>query len=118
MLRINQGASAKEVLAQDPVIEQYVSMVGQSSQWSKHPVAVDTVGWLRVDFVNDEWLLVDEVQSDLVNSITQAKAIVTSETFEEFLSKLGEKAREAARGKISEQQYTANSVISFKRGIV
>jgi len=107
VLRINQGASAKEVLAQDPVIEQYVSMVGQSSQWSKHPVAVDTVGWLRVDFVNDEWLLVDEVQSDLVNSITQAKAIVTSETFEEFLSKLGEKAREAARDKISEQQYAA-----------
>jgi GNAT superfamily N-acetyltransferase/uncharacterized ParB-like nuclease family protein/2'-5' RNA ligase len=100
VLQINQGANAESILAEDPVLEQYVDMVRQSSTMSGHPSGDKTVGWLRVDFVNEHYLLVDEVQTDLVNSVTQAKAIVESRTFAEFMEKVqSEKIREAIREK-------------------
>ena len=95
VLKINQGASARRVLAEDPWLENYVGMVGQSGEMSGHPTGAETVGWLRVDFIDKDWLLVDEVQSDLVSSVTQAKAILDAETFDDFLSKFdNEKVRE------------------------
>src|SRR5208337_2185232 len=86
VLRINQSADASRILAQDPLLAQYVDMVGQSSEMSGHPAAKKTVGWLRVDFVDEDWLLVDEVQSDLVNSVSQAKLILEADSFDDFMA--------------------------------
>jgi 8-oxo-dGTP pyrophosphatase MutT (NUDIX family) len=94
VVQINKSADAERILEEDPAVKWYVDAVSQSSQMSGHPAEMNTVGWLRVDFIDKDWLLVDEVQSDLVNSVTQAKALITSETYEEFLANLGEKAQE------------------------
>lgn len=102
VLQLNQGANAQRILAQDPVIRDYVTMVAQGGQQSEHPVTLQTVGWLRVDFVNEDWLLIDEVQSDLVNSVVQAKNIVITPTFEEFVENLtNPKVREKVLEKVS-----------------
>jgi hypothetical protein len=106
VLQINQGASAREILDREPVLKRYISMVGQSSEQSGHPANEDTVGWLRADFIDEDWLLVDEAQSDLVNSCAQAKNIVTSRNFEEFLAGLNnEHVKSLVLEKISEQQF-------------
>lgn len=115
VLQINQGAQASEALADDPVIERYIEMVRQSSQMSGHPSRMDTVGWLRVDFVDEDYLLVDEVQSDLVNSVTQAKTIVESNTFQEFMGKIeSEKIREM----IQERGITSGTFSSVRRQFI
>jgi hypothetical protein len=93
VLQINQGAKATKILKQDPVLERYISMVRQSSTMSGHPSGELTVGWLRVDFVDQNYLLVDEIQTDLVNSVTQAKSIVECRTFEEFLARQSEQVK-------------------------
>lgn len=86
VLQINRSADASRILSKDPALEQYVNYVGQSSAYSGHPAGMETVGWLRLDFVNQDWLLVDEVQSDLVNSVTQARAIVQADSFDNFVA--------------------------------
>ena len=45
------------------------------------------MGWLRVDFVNDEWLLIDEVQSDLINAVDLAKRFIVEPNLESLMSK-------------------------------
>jgi len=86
VLQINQGASAKGIMGEDMLLSDYVDYVGKSSEMSGHPVGKDTVGWLRLDFIDKDWLLVDEVQTDLINSVSQAKAVLEAETFEEFFA--------------------------------
>lgn len=106
VIQINRGASAEAVLAQDPVMASYVDMVNQSSALSQHPATMETVGWLRVDFVDAEWLLVDEVQSDLVNSVTQAKWIMTAQNFDEFVAGLtNDKVRELVTERVNPQNF-------------
>jgi len=106
VLKINQGASAKKILKNDPILSRYLEAVGGSSQMSNHPVDVDTVGWLRLDFVNSEWLVVDEVQSDLVNSVTQAKALLRSKNYNDFLAGLPtDESRNFFKSKISKAQF-------------
>jgi hypothetical protein len=108
VLQINRGADASAVLSEDPVLEQYVSYVGQSSGYSGHPAGMSTVGWLRVDFVSQDWLLVDEVQSDLVNSVTQAKSIVSATSFDDFVAHItNEKVKQLVLEKIDERQFNA-----------
>ena len=86
VIQINRGANADHILAKDPVIKNYLDMVSYRGVQSGHPVGNKTVGWLRVDFVNKDWILIDEVQSDLVNSITQAKKFVSEPNFESFVN--------------------------------
>jgi hypothetical protein len=108
VLQINRGADASAILAEDPFLEQYVSYVGQSSGYSGHPAGMETVGWLRVDFVNQEWVLVDEVQSDLVNSVTQAKSIVSATSFGDFVANItNKKVKQLVLEKIDERQFNA-----------
>ena len=95
VLQLNEGADAQKIIGRDPQLRQYLDFVGMSSGFSGHPATKGTVGWLRVDFVNDEWLFVDEVQSDLVNSITQAIAMATT-TFEGWWAAQNEGVREKA----------------------
>lgn len=95
VLQLNEGADAKGVIGKDPQLRQYLDFVGMSSGFSGHPADKGTVGWLRVDFVNQDWLFVDEVQSDLVNSITQAIAMATT-TFEAWWAEQNEGVREKA----------------------
>jgi hypothetical protein len=85
VLQLNQGADAAHIIGEDPVLTDYLDMLSKASQQSGHPMNANTVGWLRVDFINEEWLLIDEVQSDLVNSVVQAKNIVSIPTYEEFI---------------------------------
>jgi GNAT superfamily N-acetyltransferase/RNA:NAD 2'-phosphotransferase (TPT1/KptA family) len=107
VLQLNRGASAAPIISGDPLLEQYLDMVSQSSAYSGHPVGENTVGWLRVDFVNKEWLLVDEVQSDLINSVTQAMSIVATETYEEFLNNIeNEIVKNLMMDKVTPQRYT------------
>jgi hypothetical protein len=56
------------------VLEQYVS-------WLVNPVRIQGIQrqWKQLagarGFINQDWLLVDEVQSDLVNSVTQRNGL-------------------------------------------
>jgi hypothetical protein len=108
VLQINQSASAANIIAEDSVLEQFVDMVRQASTQSGHPSGEKTVGWLRVDFIDADYILVDEVQSDLVNSVSQAKAMVEHRTFDEFMANIQSEKMKAAieeRG-ISREQFT------------
>jgi GNAT superfamily N-acetyltransferase len=132
VMQINQSASAADILAQDPTLQKYVDMVGQSSEMSGHPASKKTVGWLRVDFVDDDWLLVDEVQSDLVNSVSQAKLIVESENFDDFMASLAnDKVRQMAaerginsanfrqaRARMLQEGYTLDKLEEIKTSLV
>jgi hypothetical protein len=95
VLQLNEGADAKQIIGRDQQLRQYLDFVGMSSGFSGHPADKGTVGWLRVDFVNADWLFVDEVQSDLVNSITQAIAMATT-TFEAWWAEQNAGVREKA----------------------
>ena len=86
VLQINQGAGAQEVVSQNPMLQEWLNMVYQGSSHSDHPAQANTVGWLRLDTVNAEMILIDEIQSDLINAIGQGKLIVSARTFEEFLA--------------------------------
>jgi hypothetical protein len=86
VMQLNEGADASKVIKADSALAQYLGWVGQSSRASGHPAGPGTVGWLRVDFVNDDWLFVDEIQSDLVNSIQQAQAFVSNPSYDEWFA--------------------------------
>lgn len=117
VLQINRSAYASAVLSEDPVLKQYVSYVGQSGAYSGHPAGMSTVGWLRVDFINQDWLLVDEVQSDLVNSVTQAKAIIEAVSFDDFVGKITDnKVKHLVLEKVDERQFNAGKQHFIRRG--
>lgn len=50
----------------DDVMKQLMNAVAEMSKRSGHPVTKNTVGWLRVDFIDEEKLLIDEIQSDIM----------------------------------------------------
>jgi len=105
VMQINRNANISNEIKKDRLLFQYLDMVNQSSQQSGHPVSKTTVGWMRIDDINKDWILIDEVQSDLINSIKQATAILLSDTYEDFESTLGEKGKEMLRAKISHEQF-------------
>ena len=106
VVQLNQSADAKRIIGQDPVFKEYIKMVSQGGGQSGHPVAETTVGWIRLDFINDEWLLVDEVQSDLVNSVTQAKSIVMEPSYESFFEHLtNPHVRELVQEKVTPEMF-------------
>jgi hypothetical protein len=76
VMQLNRGADANKILEEDSPLGQFIDMVGQASGPSGHPAKRDTVGWLRVDFVDEDYLFVDEIQSDLVNGVSQAQAFL------------------------------------------
>src|SRR5271166_728756 len=86
VLKINQSASAAEIIGEDPAMKFFLQQVAQGSVQSGHPVSATTVGWLRVDFVNDQWLLIDEVQSDLINAVDLAKRFITEPNLETLMN--------------------------------
>jgi hypothetical protein len=85
VLQINRGAGAEAFISQYPILQEYLQMVAQGSSHSGHPATPNTVGWLRLDTVNEEYILIDEIQSDLINGISQAKLIIANENYETFL---------------------------------
>jgi GNAT superfamily N-acetyltransferase len=85
VLKINQSASAAEIIGEDEQLKFFLGQVAQGSVQSGHPVSANTVGWLRVDFINDQWLLVDEVQSDLINGIDLAKRFISEPNLETLM---------------------------------
>ena len=113
VLQINQGANAERIIGGDNALSQYMDLVGQSSRMSGHPAGEKTVGWLRVDFIDQNTLLIDEVQSDLVNSVSQAKLIVETNSYEEFWEAL---ANDRVRQLAQEKGITAQHYQNAKRG--
>jgi 8-oxo-dGTP pyrophosphatase MutT (NUDIX family)/GNAT superfamily N-acetyltransferase len=113
VLQINQGANAERIIGGDNALSQYMDLVSQSSRMSGHPAGEKTVGWLRVDFVDQNTLLIDEVQSDLVNSVSQAKLIVETNSYEEFWEAL---ANDRVRELATEKGITAQHYQNAKRG--
>jgi hypothetical protein len=93
VIQLNRGAEADKILAEDSSLSQIVNMIGQASGLSGHPAGRNTVGWLRVDFVNEDYLFVDEIQSDLVNGVTQAQAFCRCNSFEEWYNEQNEGVR-------------------------
>ena len=85
VLRINQSASAKEIIGEDEMLRFFLQQAEQGSRQSGHPVGKDTVGWLRVDFVNDDWLLIDEIQSDLINAVELAMKFISEPSLESLM---------------------------------
>jgi hypothetical protein len=100
VLQLNRGAEINAALGMDAKLLQWINMVGASAAGpSGHPVRNDTVGWLRVDFVSEEWLFVEEVQSDLINSITTAKAYIAAPDYDTWYAA----QNEGAKAKIDEK---------------
>lgn len=85
VLQINRGANAEGVITLDPMMVEWLDMVSQSSRHSGHPAGENTVGWLRLDVVNEDLILIDEIQSDLINAVGQAKLIIANENYQGFL---------------------------------
>lgn len=85
VLRINQSASTSEIIGEDEMLRFFLQQAEQGSRQSGHPVGKDTVGWLRVDFVNDDWLLIDEVQSDLINAVELAMKFISEPSLESLM---------------------------------
>jgi GNAT superfamily N-acetyltransferase/2'-5' RNA ligase len=115
VLKINQSASAKEIIGEDPMMTEFLTQIAQGSQQSGHPVSENTVGWLRVDFIDDDWLLVDEVQSDLVNAMELGKKFVTEPTLESLMS--GYKS-ETVKQKIRDMGATEQTFQMSKRNML
>ena len=110
VMQLNQGADASRIVKADPGLSQFLSLVGRSSGASGHPARIDTVGWLRVDFVNKDWLFVDEIQSDLVNAIAQAQAYLASPDFRTWYSA----QNEGVRAKVDEIEDAESRFTSAK----
>jgi 2'-5' RNA ligase/GNAT superfamily N-acetyltransferase len=115
VLKINQSASAREIIGEDPMLTEFLGQIAQGSQQSGHPVSANTVGWLRVDFIDDDWLLVDEVQSDLVNAMELGKKFVTEPTLESLMS--GYKS-DTVKQKIRDMGATEQSFQMSKRNML
>lgn len=90
VMRINQAGKLQKEIEADPILRRWVSLAESGSQSSGHSTERGTVGWLRIDEVNKDFLLVDEIQSDIVNSLFQVKYYVESENFEEFKERIGD----------------------------
>ena len=101
VMQINRRAE----ITDDHLLAQYLNLVAQGSQFSGHPAGTKTVGWLRIDEINKNWLLIDEIQSDLINSVTQAKSIIQSSTYDDFVGKFSEEGQRLAREKVSPEQF-------------
>jgi 2'-5' RNA ligase/GNAT superfamily N-acetyltransferase len=112
VLRINQSASAAEIIGEDEMMKGFLDQVQMGSQRSGHPVSKNTVGWLRVDFVNDQWLLIDEVQSDLINAVDLAKRFIAEPSLASLMQ--GYKS-ETVKQKIQEMGATEAMFQNSKR---
>ena len=92
-MQLNRGAETNEIIKNSESLYQFLDLVGQSSAPSGHPAKRDTVGWLRVDFVNEDYLFVDEIQSDLVNAVSQAQAYLRAPNFRSWYEAQNEGVR-------------------------
>ncbi len=92
VLRINQAGSLKAEIEKDTIVRNWFQNSYMSSKLSGHPVEQDTVGWLRIDEINKDYLLIDEIQGDVINAIFQAKTYVDPEidTWEKFKAAIGD----------------------------
>jgi hypothetical protein len=112
VMQINKNASMSKLINKDKDVAQYFEMVSYSSKNSNHPVRENTIGWLRIDHISKKWLLIDEIQSDLINSTTQATAIITS-SYEEFISKLSPLGQQMIRNKISISDFNKTNDVAL-----
>ena len=116
VLRINQSASAAEIIGEDEMLKFFLQQAEQGSRQSGHPVGKDTVGWLRVDFVNDDWLLIDEVQSDLINSVELGMKFISEPSLESLMSKYkSETVKQKIRDMGATEQMFQHSKREFAR---
>jgi GNAT superfamily N-acetyltransferase len=116
VLKINQSASAAEIIGEDEMMKFFLGQVAQGSVQSGHPVSPNTVGWLRVDFINDQWLLVDEIQSDLINGVDLAKRFISEPTLETLMSKYkSETVKQKIRDMGATEQMFQHSKQEFAR---
>ena len=115
VLKVNQSASAREIVGEDPMMKEFLGQVAQGSAQSGHPAGESTVGWLRVDFIDDDWLLVDEVQSDLINAMELGKRFLAEPTLESLMSKY---KSETVKQKIRDMGATEQTFQMSKREMV
>ena len=113
VLQINHGASAKAVIDANPPLRGWLDIVAQGAQASGHPAAgEDTVGWVRLDFVDKDWLLVDEIQTDLIDGVDQAKMIIAAGSFDEFMAGI---TNDRVRQAVVDRGITARHFDQMKR---
>jgi hypothetical protein len=68
--------------------------------------------------VDENWLLVDEVQSDLINGVVQAKNMLASPTFEDMLDTFGPNVRDSARLLAEEKGMNEDTFQQMKRELL
>lgn len=90
VMRINRAAELTKDIERDPLLKQWVQLAEMTSRASGHSTETGTVGWIRIDEINDKYLLVDEIQSDIVNAIHQAKLYLESDSFQDFQQRVGD----------------------------
>lgn len=116
VLRINQSASASEIIGEDEMLQFFLQQAEQGSRQSGHPVGKNTVGWLRVDFVNDDWLLIDEVQSDLINAVELGMKFISFNSLAELMeSYKSETVKQKIRDMGATEQMFQHSKREFAR---
>lgn len=84
VLQINRGAKINDIFANDREMKQFFTMLSNGGQGSGHPVAWNTVGWFRLDKITEEYILIDEIQSDMLQAIELMNGLISSEDVGSF----------------------------------
>jgi len=118
VMQINRSAHLDELVAKYEEFEEFLDVIYKGSHYSKHPVREKTVGWIRLDKVSNDLLLVDEIQGDVFTAFDQAKTILTHETYEEFVESIENvKVREQVLEKVEPWRFGATKAEFERRGL-
>lgn len=91
VLQINRKADISNIIPSDSNIDKFLRYIAMGGEMSGHPVSRNTVGWVRIDVIDNDNMLIDEIQTDIFNGLNQAKTMVSSEmTYDKWLSQLDE----------------------------
>jgi len=70
VMQVNKGNSLNDI--QDPELSKFIKDIIEISYRSGHPVKKEhTLGWFRIDVIDNNLLLVDEVQSDIFEALSK-----------------------------------------------
>lgn len=79
VIQINRNANFNNLITNEK-LKKFLQVVGQTAVGSGHPVKANTIGWFRLDKINQDYILIDEIQSDLLNAVDLAKNLITTDS--------------------------------------
>lgn len=77
VMQINRNANIDTLIAGNRPLQRFLEMTGKTAMGSGHPVKEKTVGWFRLDKINSEYMLIDEIQTDIYQAVDLTEATLT-----------------------------------------